>query len=67
MTNLTKGKLGDWEHSTAEGIAQFTREFDETTKLVIDSDQEPAYVRVAGRRTHSSRHCIISGQLKLSG
>ncbi|KAN0086227.1 hypothetical protein V8E55_007361 [Tylopilus felleus] len=64
---LISRKLGDWEHSTAEGIAQFTREFDETTKLVIDSDQEPAYVRVAGRRTHSSRHCIISGQLKLSG
>jgi len=64
---LIESKLEGWEHSGVEDMNQFTREFDRTTKLVIESDQKSAYVKIAGRRTHSSRHCILSGQLKLSG
>ncbi|KAN0086229.1 hypothetical protein V8E55_007363, partial [Tylopilus felleus] len=64
---LMERKLEGWEHSSAEGIAHFTRKFDETTKLVIESDQEPAYVSLAGRRINSQRYCISSGQLTLSG
>ena len=64
---LKTGKLEGWEHSSADEIAEFTREFDHTTKLVIKSDQEPAYLRVGGRRTNSKAHNISFGKLKLTG
>ncbi|KAN0086239.1 hypothetical protein V8E55_007373 [Tylopilus felleus] len=64
---LIERKLEGWEHSGTEDVIQYTREFDRTTKLVIESNQKSTYVKIAGRRTHSSRHCILSGQLKLSG
>ena len=64
---LKPGKLAGWEHSNADDIARFTREFDQTTKLVIESDQEPVYLKVADRRTSNSSYCITSGRLKLSG
>ena len=60
-------KLHGWDHSSAEEIAEFTREFDQTTKLVIKSDQEPAYIRVGGRRTNSPKYNIAFGKLKLTG
>ena len=62
-----KGKLEGWEHSSPEDIARITREFDETTKHIIESDREPAYIRVASRRINSSKHYISSGQLRLPG
>ena len=61
------GKLEGWEHSSADEIAEFTRDFDQTTKLVIKSDQESAYVRVGGLRTNSKKHSISFGKLKLTG
>jgi hypothetical protein len=64
---LKTGKLAGWEHSSADEIAEFTREFDQTTKLIIKSDQEPAYLRVGGRRTNSLKHNISHGKLKLTG
>jgi len=64
---LLQIKLAGWEHSSADEIAEFTREFDQTTKLVIKSDQEPAYLRVGGRRTNSPKHNISFGKLKLTG
>ncbi|KAN0086237.1 hypothetical protein V8E55_007371 [Tylopilus felleus] len=64
---LMQRKLAGWEHSSTENIAQFTQKFDRTAKLVIESDQKPAYIQIVGRRTHSSRHCVLSGELKLSG
>ena len=67
LKNLKTGKLEGWEHSSANEIAEFTREFDQTTKLVIKSDQEPAYLRVGGRRTNSKTHSITFGKLKLTG
>ena len=60
-------KLHGWDHSSAEEIAEFAREFDRTTKLVIKSDQEPAYVRVGGRRTNIPKYNISFGKLKLTG
>ena len=64
---LKTGKLEGWEHSSADEIDEFIREFDQTTKLVIKSDQEPEYLRVGGRRTHSLKHNISHGKLKLTG
>ncbi|KAN0086241.1 hypothetical protein V8E55_007375 [Tylopilus felleus] len=64
---LMESKLAGWEHSSTENIAQFTQEFGRTTKLVVESNQKPAYIRIAERRTHSSTHCVSSGNLKLSG
>jgi hypothetical protein len=64
---LLEKKLHGWDHSSAEEIAEFTREFDQTTKLVIKSDQEPAYIRVGGRRTNSPKYNIAFGKLKLTG
>jgi hypothetical protein len=64
---LKTGKLEGWEHSGADEMAEFTREFDQTTKLVIKSDQEPAYLRVGGRRTNSPKYNISSGKLKFTG
>ena len=61
------GKLEGWEHSSHDGIAEFTREFDQTTKLVIKNDQEPAYVRVATRRYNNRRYNISMGNLRLTG
>ena len=61
------GRLEGWEHSSADEIAEFTREFDQTTKLLIKSDQEPAYIRVGGRRTSSPKYGISFGKLKLTG
>ena len=60
-------KLHGWDHSSAEEIAEFTREFDQTTKLVIKSDQEPAYIRVGNRRTNSPKYSISFGKLKFTG
>jgi len=65
--NSQTGKLDGWEHSGLDEIAEFTREFDKTTKLIIKSDQEPAYLRVGGRRTNSKKYSISSGKLKLTG
>jgi len=65
--NYQTGKLDGWEHSGPYEIAEFTREFDETTKLIIKSDREPVYLRVGGRRTNSAKHNITFGKLKLSG
>ena len=53
--------------SAFENIAEYTREFDQGTKLVIKSDQEPAYVRVAGLRTRIPKYNISFGKLKLTG
>ncbi|KAN0094933.1 hypothetical protein V8E55_003220 [Tylopilus felleus] len=64
---LLEKKLHGWDHSSAEEIAEFAREFDQTTKLVIKSDQEPAYVRVGGRRTNIPKYNISFGKLKLTG
>ena len=60
-------KLQGWEHSTPDEIAEFTREFDQTTKLVIKSDQEFAYVKVAGRKANLPKYNISFGKLKLTG
>jgi len=60
-------KLEGWDHSSADAIDDFTREFDQTTKLVIKSDQEPAYLRVGDRRTNSPKYKISFGKLKLTG
>ncbi|KAF8555315.1 hypothetical protein OG21DRAFT_1483977 [Imleria badia] len=40
---LLQKKLEGWEHYRPDEIAEFTREFDQSTKLVIKNDQEPAY------------------------
>ncbi|KAF8552294.1 hypothetical protein OG21DRAFT_1511667 [Imleria badia] len=64
---LLERKLAGWEHSRPDEIAEFTREFDQSTKLVIKSDQEPAYLRVGGRRTNNSQYNISFGKLKLTG
>ncbi|KAI9569174.1 hypothetical protein HD554DRAFT_2254112 [Boletus coccyginus] len=64
---LLQRKLDGWEHSSPDEIAEFTREFDKTMKLIIKSDQEPAYLRVGGHRTKSVEYNISSGKLKLSG
>ena len=64
---LKIGKLEGWEDSTVEDIAEFTREFDQTTKLVIRSDQEPAYIRVASCRYNNAKYGVSFGKLKLSG
>ncbi|KAN0094954.1 hypothetical protein V8E55_003241 [Tylopilus felleus] len=64
---LLEKKLHGWDHSSAEEIAEFTREFDQTTKLVIKSDQEPAYIRVGNRRTNSPKYSISFGKLKFTG
>ena len=56
-------KLRGWDHSSVEEIAEFTRKFDQATKFVIKSDQEPAYVRVAPRRTNSPKYNITLGKL----
>ena len=61
------GKLAGWEHATSEEIAEYTREFDQATKLIIKSDQEPAYVRVAGLKTRVPKYNISFGKLKLTG
>ena len=45
----------------------YMREFDQGAKLVIKSDQEPAYVKVAGRRTNVPKYNISFGKLKLTG
>jgi len=64
---LLERKLEGWEHSSADEIAEFAREFDQTTKLIIKSDQEPVYIRVGGRRTASPQYNISYGKLKLTG
>ncbi|KAG9313675.1 hypothetical protein JVU11DRAFT_6020 [Chiua virens] len=64
---LLQRKLQGWEHSGDEEISEFTREFDQSTKLIIKTDQEPAYVRVAGRRYTNSKYGISAGKLRLSG
>ena len=56
-----------WEHATPEDIAEYTREFDQTTKLVIKNDKDPAYVKVAGRRINVPKYNISFGNLKLTG
>jgi len=61
------GKLEGWEHSSANEITEFTREFDQRTKLVIKNDQESAYVGVGGLRTNSKKHRVAFGKLKLTG
>ena len=66
-SNSKTGKLEGWEHSSADEIDEFTREFDQTTKLVIKSDQKPEYLKVGGRRTNSQKHNISFGKLKLTG
>ena len=43
------------------------REFDQSMKLVIKSDQELAYVRVAGQRTSVLKYNITHRRLKLTG
>ena len=48
-------------------MIEFTREFDHSTKLVIKSDQEPAYVEVADRNYNNARYNIEFGKLELSG
>ena len=65
--NFKTEKLEGWEHSSKDEIDDFTREFDRTTKLVIKSDQEPAYLRVGDRRTNSPKYKIAFGKLKLTG
>ncbi|KAN0094963.1 hypothetical protein V8E55_003250 [Tylopilus felleus] len=60
-------KLRGWDHSSAEEIAEFTRKFDQATKLVIKSDQEPAYVRVGPRRTNSPKYNITLGNAEVTG
>ncbi|KAN0094942.1 hypothetical protein V8E55_003229 [Tylopilus felleus] len=65
--NLLQRKLEGWEQSSHDGIAEFTREFDQTTKLVIKNNQEPAYVRVATRRYNNRRYNISMGNLRLTG
>ena len=60
-------KLEGWEHSSPDEIAEFTREFDQVTIHLIDTDQEPAYIRVAGRRTNIPKYSISTGRLKLTG
>ena len=67
LKTLKTGKLEGWEHSSVDEIAEFTREFDQTTKLIIKNDQEPAYIRVGGRRTSSPKYNISFGKLKLTG
>ncbi|KAI9569153.1 hypothetical protein HD554DRAFT_2204656 [Boletus coccyginus] len=64
---LLERKLEGWKHSSPDDIAEFTREFDKTTKLVIKSDKETAYVRVGERRTNSKEYNIAFGKLKLTG
>ena len=64
---MEPGKLAGWEHATSEEIAEYTREFDQTTKLVIKSNKEPAYVRVAGRKISVPKYNISFGKLKLTG
>ena len=46
---------------------EYTREFDQSAKLVIKSDQEPAYVRVASRRINVPKYSISFGKFKLTG
>ncbi|KAI9459980.1 hypothetical protein HD554DRAFT_1602525 [Boletus coccyginus] len=64
---LLQRKLDGWVHSNPDEMSEFTREFDQKTKLVIKSDQEPAYVKVGGRRTTSKEYGIFFGKLKLTG
>ncbi|KAG9308038.1 hypothetical protein JVU11DRAFT_12605 [Chiua virens] len=64
---LLEKKLGGWGRSGEDNIAEFTREFEQSTMLIIKSDQEPVYVRVAGRRYANAKYNITSGKLKLSG
>ncbi|KAG9312582.1 hypothetical protein JVU11DRAFT_6979 [Chiua virens] len=64
---LLQKKLDGWDHSNDDEIAEFTREFDQSTKAVIKSDQEPAYVRVAGYRYTNAKYGIKFGKLQLSG
>ncbi|KAF8545913.1 hypothetical protein OG21DRAFT_1502123 [Imleria badia] len=64
---LLESKLEGWEHSGPDEISEFTREFDQTTKLVIKSDQESAYLKVGGRRTNNPKYNIRFGKLKLMG
>ena len=61
------GKLAGWEHATSEEIMEYTREFDQATKLIIKSDQEPAYVRVGSLKTRAPKYNISFGKLKLTG
>ena len=60
-------KLDGWEHLSTDNMARITREFDQTTKLIIESDQEPFYLKVGSRLINSPKHRISSGKLKLSG
>ena len=48
-------------------ISKFVWEFDTSTKLLIKSDQEPAYIRVADHRYNDREYSIAFGWLKLSG
>ncbi|KAG6375698.1 hypothetical protein JVT61DRAFT_3273 [Boletus reticuloceps] len=64
---LLQRKLEGWEHSGPDEINEFTHEFEQSTKLVIKSDQEPAYVRVGGRRCNNPTYKISFGKLKLTG
>ena len=65
--SLETEKLAGWEHSSEEKLSKFAREFDTSTKLLIKSDQEPAYIRVADRRYNNPKYSIALGRLKLSG
>ncbi|KAG9319002.1 hypothetical protein JVU11DRAFT_1122 [Chiua virens] len=60
-------KLEGWDHSSNDEIAKFAHEFDRSTKLIVKSDQEPAFVRVAGLRYNNAKYGIKFGKLKLSG
>ena len=65
---MEPGKLAGWEHATSDSeIDEYMREFDQTTKLVIKSNKEPAYVKVAGRKTSVPKYNILFGKLKLTG
>ncbi|KAI9572586.1 hypothetical protein HD554DRAFT_2202484 [Boletus coccyginus] len=64
---LQSGKTRRLGALSLDDIAEFTREFDKTTKLIIKSDQEPAYLRVGERRTNSKEYRISFGKLKLTG
>ncbi|KAG9307937.1 hypothetical protein JVU11DRAFT_12878 [Chiua virens] len=64
---LLQRKLEDWDHSSEDEIAELAREFDQSTKLIIKSDREPVYIRVAGRRYSNAKYGIRFGKLQLSG
>ncbi|KAF8431023.1 hypothetical protein L210DRAFT_3561370 [Boletus edulis BED1] len=66
-STLLKRKLEGSPHCNNEEIEDFTRKFDETTKLGIRSRDEAAYLTIGGLRYNNPQFNIKRGALRLSG